>query len=100
MYSIIIGKTNPNMKDYKNNKRTKWLDFVLFTITGIIGIILLLLWFATDHSATAHNYNLLWAFPLNLFIGFSLLKKTQRQWVKKYLKLLVIIHLVLELQKG
>ena len=22
MYSIIIGKTNPNMKDYKNNKVT------------------------------------------------------------------------------
>lgn len=78
-------------KDHQNNKRTKWLDFVLFTVTGIIGVVLLLLWFATDHSATAHNYNLLWAFPLNVFIGFTLLKQKPKQWIKKYLKLLVIL---------
>src|SRR5690606_5799423 len=45
-------------KDYKNHKQSVWLDVALFSITGIIGIILLLLWFATDHTGTHQNYNL------------------------------------------
>ncbi|MDN3643804.1 DUF4105 domain-containing protein [Lutimonas halocynthiae] len=57
-------------KDYKNNTRTKILDTVLFSITGVVGIILLLLWFATDHSATANNFNILWAFAPNLIFAF------------------------------
>lgn len=37
-------------RDFKNNSRSKWLDVCLFAITGTIGIVVLLLWFATDHS--------------------------------------------------
>lgn len=78
-------------KDYKNNRRSKWLDLLLFSITGIIGVLLLLLWFATDHSATGYNYNLLWAFPLNLIL-ISQLKKSQiKNWVKPFLKFLIIM---------
>ena len=54
-------------KDYKKQKRTKWLDITLFSLTGVVGILLLFLWFGTDHTATWQNYNLLWAFPLNIF---------------------------------
>lgn len=79
-------------KDFKTDKRSHWLDGVLFGITGLIGVFLLLLWFATDHTATGYNYNLLWAFPLNLIVFFQLLKITVKSsWVKKYLKLLVIL---------
>ena len=78
-------------KDHKNNQRSRWLDGILFTITGLIGLFLVLLWFATNHTATAFNYNLLWAFPLNLVVFFPLLRKVVRPWVKKYLKLLLIL---------
>ena len=78
-------------KDFKNKTRNKWLDVLLFGVTGIIGIILLLLWFATDHSATAYNYNLLWAFPLNIIVIRQLLKPQVKNWVKRYLRFLVII---------
>lgn len=78
-------------RDYKNNKQSKWLDIVLFAITGFIGIFILLLWFATDHSATANNYNLLWAFPINLFVIGQLYKKPTKKWFVKYLKFLVIL---------
>ena len=61
-------------KDFKYQKRRKWIDVFLFLITGTVGIILLLLWFATDHKTTANNYNLLWGFPLNLLIIPTLLK--------------------------
>lgn len=78
-------------KDYKNKTRSNWLDVTLFIITGIIGIVILLLWFATDHTGTHQNYNLLWAFVLNLFVVGQFFKKTPAVWFGKYLKLLVIM---------
>lgn len=78
-------------KDLKKETRTKWLDFVLAIVTGFIGLFLMLLWFATDHTATGYNYNLLWAFPLNFFIAHKFLKANPPKWIKKYLKLLLIL---------
>lgn len=78
-------------KDYKNNTRSKWLDIALFGITGIVGFVLLLLWFATDHSATAQNYNLLWAVPLNIIFIAQVSKQHVSNWFKSYLKFLVIM---------
>ncbi len=85
---FIVYKT---CKDFKNNRQTKWLDITIFVTTGLIGIILLLLWFATDHTATAYNYNLLWAFPLNFIVIVEVLKKQKKKWYKSYLKFLVIM---------
>lgn len=84
-------------KDYKNNKRTNWLDVSLFSITGLTGILLLFLWFATDHSATAQNYNILWAMPINILITLNLLKKQVKKWFKSYLKFLIIMLCLLSL---
>lgn len=78
-------------KDYKNNRLTKWLDLALLAITGVVGILLLFLWFGTDHSATAQNYNLLWAFPLNIIVVFQLLKPKVKHWIKRYIKFLIIM---------
>ncbi|MEZ4795962.1 MAG: DUF4105 domain-containing protein [Flavobacteriaceae bacterium] len=88
---IALGILWVTYTDYKKNKRTKWLDISLFSITGIIGIGLLLLWFATDHSTTAHNYNLLWAFALNVFMLGQLCKKQPKLWFTRYLKFLLIM---------
>lgn len=44
-------------------KFMRWFDVVFFMLIGILGIFIALLWFATDHSATKWNYNLLWALP-------------------------------------
>ena len=84
-------------KDYKNNKRSKWLDVTIFSITGLIGVVILLLWFATDHTGTHQNYNLLWAFVLNIFVIGQFFKQTPSLWFVKYLKLLVIMLCLLTL---
>ena len=84
-------------KDFKNNTKSKWLDIILFGTTGIIGILLLLLWFATDHSATAQNYNVLWAVPLNLIVLPQLFKRQFKPWFKGYLKFLIIMLSLLTL---
>lgn len=84
-------------KDHKNQNQSKWLDISLFTITGIIGIVILLLWFATDHKGTHQNYNLLWAFALNILVIGQLLKKKVSPWFIKYIKLLIILLCLLTL---
>jgi len=63
--------------DYKKETRNKALDFSLFFISGLVGIVILLLWFATDHAATANNFNILWAFAPNLVFAF-LVNKNQK----------------------
>lgn len=84
-------------RDYKNNRRSKWIDIGLFSVTGLIGVCLLLLWFATDHTATSNNYNLLWAFPINLFILKQLLQPLPKKWFLKYLKFVIIMLCLLTL---
>lgn len=78
-------------KDKKQHKRSKWLDVFIFGITGVLGVLMLLLWFGTNHSATAQNYNILWAFPLNLLVIGQLLKPKIKNWFKSYLKFLIIM---------
>ncbi|MGC6429637.1 MAG: DUF4105 domain-containing protein [Jejuia sp.] len=77
--------------DFKTQKRTKLIDFLIFIVTGLAGIVILLLWFATDHEGTHNNYNLLWANPLNLIVLFQILKTKAASWFKKYLKFLIIL---------
>lgn len=78
-------------KDYKNNSRSKGLDIALFAFTGSIGVLLLLLWFATDHQTTAYNYNLLWACALNILFIPSICKSKLNNRGLSYLKFLVLL---------
>lgn len=50
------------------------VDSMLFFTIGIAGLILALLWFATDHIATKNNLNLLWSFPVHLITPVLLYK--------------------------
>lgn len=50
-------------------------DTILFLSLGILGVILVLAWFYTDHIMTKNNYNLLWAFPTHLLGCFFIFKK-------------------------
>ncbi|RFN60510.1 DUF4105 domain-containing protein [Marixanthomonas ophiurae] len=78
-------------KDRKNNTRSRFLDATTFLITGLIGVFLLLLWVATDHTATANNYNLLWAFPLSLLLIGVIVKRFPKQWARKYVFFLIVL---------
>jgi Domain of unknown function (DUF4105) len=58
------------------------LDGLLFFCTGLLGILLIFMWVATDHSMTKNNYNLLWSWPTHLIISFFI--NSGKPWVKKY----------------
>lgn len=47
-------------------RRLKLFDITLFTVTGLVGLVMLFLWALTDHRISHWNLNLLWASPLNL----------------------------------
>ena len=78
-------------QDNKRNIRSGWLDFILFFTTGILGVVITFLWFFTDHATTPYNFNILWAFPLNIVVGFLLLKTTIDRWMIIYTKLLLLL---------
>lgn len=67
-------------QSYRKNKSILF-DKVLFSILGIAGWILLLLWFATDHGVTGNNQNVLWASPLVFPAVFFLGKKRWASWL-------------------
>ena len=77
--------------DYKKKKRNKTLDFILLFTTGLTGIFSLLLWFATDHTTTINNLNILWAFAPNLIIAVFTLSKNTPKWMSNYFKSLTLL---------
>lgn len=77
-------------RDYKKKKITKSFDVLLLSITGIVGLLLVFLWFFTDHSTTPNNYNVLWAFALNLFFIPKLIKSQKSKFLSKYFLFLTV----------
>jgi len=88
---LAIGIVYRTLRDSEQQKRSRWLDTVLFFVTGIVGVLLLVLWLATDHTATVSNYNILWAFPLNLIFCTLVSKKVPKKWIKSYVSFLIIL---------
>jgi hypothetical protein len=69
------------------------LDFLLFFILGAVGVLLLFMWFGTNHALCANNYNLLWALPTHLLAAFFVHKK--EHWVQQYFKAIFWITILL-----
>ena len=63
-------------------------DRIYFGLLGVLGLVVALLWFATDHGATVGNLNLLWATPLYLVYIFTV-GNTEKQW-HKLLRIILI----------
>ncbi|MGL6267706.1 MAG: hypothetical protein ACRC2O_07255, partial [Chitinophagaceae bacterium] len=68
-------------------------DFLLFLITGMLGLLLVFMWVGTDHQICANNYNLLWAIPTHFLAAFFIRKK--RPLVKKYFLFTAILSAIL-----
>jgi hypothetical protein len=67
-------------------------NFILI-LTGLLGVLILVMWFGTDHQGCANNYNLLWALPTNLVFVF---RKRQHKYAAIAL-LLIFASLLLHL---
>ena len=89
---IIVAVTIFN---FKSNKWNKSLDVLIFLISGSIGILIIFLWFFSNHFAGAQNFNLLWAFPFNFTLIFAIYKTKIPNWSIGYIKLLIILIILL-----
>ncbi|HHG84254.1 MAG TPA: DUF4105 domain-containing protein [Bacteroidetes bacterium] len=68
-------------------------DSFLFLSIGILGIVMLLLWFATDHKATYNNLNVLWAFPTHLIFAFLIWFRKADGLVVRYASVVGLLYL-------
>lgn len=67
----------------------KFTDLLLLYVTGLIGLLLLFMWFFTDHTSCDNNYNIAWALPTNFAVVFVAWKKPL--WTKLYFKVAAFI---------
>jgi len=81
--------------NFKSNKWNKSLDTLIFLISGSIGILIIYLWFFSNHFAGAQNFNFLWAFPFNFALIFAIYKNKIPNWSIGYVKLLIILIILL-----
>lgn len=82
-------------RDWKRKKITVWFDVVLFETTGLVGILLVLLWTVTDHRAAANNFNLLWAFPPHAVAAIYLVRKKSTNLAKYFRFTAILLALLL-----
>ena len=70
----------------KNSWKTffKIFDFIFFFIIGALGLLILFMWFGTDHAMCKNNFNLLWALPTHLVFACMLFGK--KSWVRNYFR--------------
>lgn len=55
--------------NYRNKQvYQRWLDLPLFAVSGLIGLVIIFLWFISLHEVTVNNLNLLWALPSHLIL--------------------------------
>jgi hypothetical protein len=79
---------------YRNFKKVSgqfFSDAVLLMLIGLLGIVLVFLWFFTDHNVTVKNWNLLWATPLHLPMAILLMKKKYPLLLQYYFMIYVIV---------
>jgi hypothetical protein len=60
-------------------------DKIFFFTCGILGMLILFMWFGTDHYTCHNNFNLLWALPTHLFVVAISFQKNR---VKKYFRII------------
>ena len=73
-----------SFRQIKYHNKFIYFDSLLFFLSGMIGILILFLWFFTDHIST-NNLNILWAFPLNILAPFFIMKRTDSRFLNNYM---------------
>ncbi|NNF33644.1 MAG: DUF4105 domain-containing protein [Saprospiraceae bacterium] len=67
----------------RKSKAIQWYNRLFFFSIGLASLLMLGLWFLTDHQATGNNWNILWASPLYLF--FPWMKRSDLKQKMGYL---------------
>ncbi len=92
---VLVLTLAITVRDLRLKQLTRAWDVVLFSAAGVVGLLLVFLWTATDHEAARGNFNVLWALPTHLLIFMTLGSKKQK-WISNYfLRFAVLVALLL-----
>ena len=81
--------------NFKKSIWKKWIDILIYFSSGSLGVLVIYLWFFSNHFASAQNFNFLWAFPFNLIMVYALLRKNPPNWAVNFIKLNIILLVLL-----
>ena len=78
-----------------NSFRTFFIifDILFFAIIGLIGMLILFMWFGTDHAMCRNNFNVLWALPTHFIVAFFILGR--KKWVFDYFRFIFFYTIAL-----
>jgi hypothetical protein len=76
----------------KKSKITKVWNGVFMLFTGFAGVVILLMWFGTEHIPTKNNLNVIWAFPTHLIAAFWIWKSASKPM---YFRIFTAVNLLL-----
>lgn len=94
-WSLFVATGALTFFQLKKNNSNFLFDKVLFSITGIVGWLIVFLWFFTNHGVTEYNLNIIWAYPLLFPIALLVKKESSRNWLAKHFLAYGIIQLLL-----
>lgn len=92
---VLMGTIILSHFNLQSRKFTWWYDRVLFGSVGLLGLLIVFLWFFTDHVVTAWNLNIIWAHPLHFFIIFFLSWKKNFRLINYYFMANLVILILL-----
>ncbi len=87
-FILVIVLTLSILYSKKQKSILIYFDRFIFTISGIVGLLLLYLWLVTDHQVTQYNMNVLWTFPTLLVLVFG-------NYKNKLIQIIMLFNLVL-----
>ncbi|NJN78391.1 MAG: hypothetical protein HC803_08740 [Saprospiraceae bacterium] len=62
----------------RHSKITKIWNGSFVFVAGLAGVIILLMWFGTEHIPVKNNLNVIWAFPIHLIAAFWIWKTSAK----------------------
>ncbi len=92
---VLMGTIILSHFNLQSKKFTWWFDMVLFGSAGLLGLLIIFLWFFTDHQVTAWNLNILWAHPLHLLIVFFFSSKKNFKLLNYYFMANLVLLILL-----
>ena len=87
---FLLGSYFSNWE--KGSKAISIYDHIWYLLLGIGSLILLFMWYGTDHISTKDNWNLFWMNPIYLILTFALSKSS---W--SFLRLVLLAALLFNL---
>lgn len=71
---------------------TKIWNGTFVLITGLAGVVILLMWFGTEHVPTKNNLNVIWCFPTHLIAAFWIWKSASKPM---YFRIFTVVNILL-----